>query len=148
MLTPEQLLEIRKRADAATPGPWSCVLRTWLAGESVNSVLRGDITFLSNASQDILTLLDHIEWLTRERDDYYASMRLLEEALSKEDEALIAERDALAEKLKTATEALKHYEGYINPFRAITPESAAYEREYGTGRVAHEALTRIQTKQE
>jgi len=43
---------------------------------------------------------------------------------------------------------MKYYEGYISPFRVITPESAAYEREYGSGRVAREALARIQTKQE
>lgn len=36
--------------------------------------------------------------------------------------------------------ALQHYLNYIPPIRMISPESAAFEREYGAGKIAREAL--------
>jgi hypothetical protein len=45
--------------------------------------------------------------------------------------------------LKVATEALEFYENHIPYTRMITHESADYEREYGIGRKAREALAKI-----
>jgi hypothetical protein len=53
--------------------------------------------------------------------------------LIRELEQCQAERDRMRE-------ALEYYRDYIPPHKVITPESAAYEREYGHGRKAREAL--------
>lgn len=50
---------------------------------------------------------------------------------------------SLNEKLRVAVEALEFYETYVPTSRAITPDSAAYEREFGIGKRASEALAEI-----
>ncbi len=60
MLTPEQITEIRKRAERATPGPW------WVSfgnrGCYVKDVDREeDAVFIANSRKDIPALLAHID---------------------------------------------------------------------------------------
>ena len=71
-LTQEQIEEIRKRAEAATPGNWeyqkSLIPRVLVDGDlkvSVYSVPE-DAIFVANARQDIPALLDHIAELQAE----------------------------------------------------------------------------------
>jgi len=79
--TKPDLDTIRKRADAATEGPWEIHDR-YIRGDrgaytvadfTVSAVLSDDektanATFIANARADIPALLDHIATLTAERD--------------------------------------------------------------------------------
>lgn len=70
-MTPEQLAEIRARAEAATPGPWGAVkwsalweIRTPAVEPGVAFELdHADAEFVSHARTDIPALLDYIEEL-------------------------------------------------------------------------------------
>ncbi|WP_396583057.1 hypothetical protein ACFVP7_06535 [Bacillus sp. SG20033] len=91
MLTKNQIEVIRKRAEAATKGPWKvyddyCDTVGAFSGESVARVQTegkrlSDMEFIANARQDIPALLDHIAKLQGKIDlyesyaqeyDYYA----------------------------------------------------------------------------
>jgi hypothetical protein len=47
------------------------------------------------------------------------------------------------EALDVAVKALEYYMNHIPYFRPVTPESAAYEKEFGSGRKAREALEQV-----
>lgn len=75
-MTPERLAEIRKRADAASPGPWTWILdgsisEIWDADDCVVADTDGhrspddDADFIAHAREDIPALLDEVERLTR-----------------------------------------------------------------------------------
>lgn len=51
---------------------------------------------------------------------------------------------ALLDQIEAYEKALKHYENFIPVHRVISEESAAWEREYGVGRVAQEVLKRFE----
>lgn len=92
-LTPEALAEIRKRAEAATPGPWEPRDPDWwqledpdyadktdgiqAAGRSIMGTCDGcpagkydDAVFIAHARTDIPALLAEVERLRAERDAY------------------------------------------------------------------------------
>lgn len=57
MTITEYLDEIQKRADGASLGPYSGLLRRCISGEGIEGFSKDDAAFLSNASTDIPTLL-------------------------------------------------------------------------------------------
>ena len=75
MISDKELAEIRKRAEAATPGPWKAFVedRDFQSGSSFIQTQGEDIEligateedydFIANARQDIPKLLDEIESL-------------------------------------------------------------------------------------
>ena len=75
MISEKELAEIRKRAEAATPGPWKAFVedRDFQSGSSFIQTQGEDIEligateedydFIANARQDIPKLLDEIERL-------------------------------------------------------------------------------------
>ena len=75
MISDKELAEIRKRAEAATPGPWKAFIedRDFQSGSSFIQTQGEDIEligateedydFIANARQDIPKLLDEIESL-------------------------------------------------------------------------------------
>jgi hypothetical protein len=75
MLTEEDLVEIRRRLEAATPGPWKAYLegRDHTSGDSFIKTPRNDIyldggsladlDFIAHARQDIPRLLDELQVL-------------------------------------------------------------------------------------
>ncbi len=85
-MTPEQLLAIRERLDAATPGPWEagtascCPDMGWVEGPKgavcpqftatkvTHSLDANDAELIANAPTDLRALLDEVERLTAERD--------------------------------------------------------------------------------
>lgn len=116
-MTPEQLAEIQKRADAATPGPWHRVGPPWnrylpfvIAGDTDPHVGRfvcdldsdpadepdepgnevADAEFIAHAREDVPALVAEVKRLTAERDaDRAEIVQLCQERLQ-----LVAERDA------------------------------------------------------
>ena len=92
MLTTKQLVEIRRRCDAATPGPWSSgddgdglydsggrLLVSYLDDQAF--VKESDADFCAHARTDIPALLSHINELTAERDALAALVAELRHAL-------------------------------------------------------------------
>ena len=79
MISDKELAEIRKRAEAATPGPWKAFVedRDFQSGSSFIQTQGEDIEligateedydFIANARQDIPKLLDEIERLKGKR---------------------------------------------------------------------------------
>ena len=79
MISDKELAEIRKRAEAATPGPWKAFIedRGFQSGSSFIQTQGEDIEligateedydFIANARQDIPKLLDEIERLKGKR---------------------------------------------------------------------------------
>ena len=75
MISDKELVEIRKRAEAATPGPWKAFIedRDFQSGSSFIQTQGEDIEligateedydFIANARQDIPKLLDEIDRL-------------------------------------------------------------------------------------
>ena len=91
MLTPEQLDEIRKRCEAATPGPWYAdedafiiddTGRCLISALSDEAFLRDeDAEFCACARTDIPALLAHIDALAAERNALAAQVAELRRAL-------------------------------------------------------------------
>ena len=50
---------------------------------------------------------------------------------------------ALEQALKVAVSALERYEHYVCAHTVLTPESAKFQREFGIGKIAVEALAEI-----
>ncbi|MCR5226187.1 MAG: hypothetical protein K6E27_03110 [Eubacterium sp.] len=79
MISDKKLIEIRKRADSATKGPWKAYVedRDFQAGSSfiqtqgedieLIGATEADYDFIANARQDIPKLLDEIERLRGEQ---------------------------------------------------------------------------------
>jgi hypothetical protein len=90
--TPTRLAQIRARADAATPGPWKDsgtnrgklivsesdpwpVLELYGPDSEHRVVARfRDLEFMADARTDIPWLLERVEALERERDEYLAAV--------------------------------------------------------------------------
>ena len=91
-MTPEQIVEIKARADAATPGPWSAVQEAegeawhcatgkwvWHAPSRTTFWTEADAKLMAHARQDIPALLDEIAFLQERLDranaDYEACVQ-------------------------------------------------------------------------
>lgn len=123
MLTPEQLLEIRKRADAATPGP---IKKVWVYSAGGDDGDSYAVVYLRKArNQDVPATQNDFELFSRANTDI---------------PALLDHIERLNDKLKVATEALEEVKGCC----AFDCET---EGKHPACKV-HEALARIQTKQE
>lgn len=80
LLLPERLAEIKKRCDAATPGPWdyeSGTATIWGPGDEL--IVRGwssgsmqgpNWTFIAHAWEDVAALCDEIDRLNLEREEW------------------------------------------------------------------------------
>jgi hypothetical protein len=101
-LTQTELEAIRKRAEAATAGPWRESKSTpsiYAKGlkHIADNVLTEDAEFIANARQDVPRLLAEVERLSYERKQYLERYVWLLEGIGK-DKALDIIRKAMAEK--------------------------------------------------
>lgn len=103
VLTKEELESIRKRAEAATPGPWF-----WLddgrlysdgADKVIGEVIEGkdetwfdlfdaNAEFIAHAREDIPKLLAEIERLQQEKDEWYEKYMRLDATVSTQNKQL------------------------------------------------------------
>jgi len=112
-LTPEQLLAIRKRADAATPGPWTtrygqrqltveresgkglplAICADWDLAPGYTPSPHSDAEFMAAARSDIPALLDEVERLRKQLDQTLVALGRIGMSMNPEELAVLLKPD-------------------------------------------------------